>query len=342
MSFSWPAPDHAAIALLPVLGFLLLLLLLDSYKLIRARSLALALGAGVAAAAASYGVSALALGVGGVRLGSYSALLAPAVEEAMKALVIIWLARSNRIGFLVDAAILGFAVGSGFALVENLSYLRLAHNAELATWITRGLGTAVMHGGATAILAVMGLSLLERRPQLGSAAFVPGWVLAAVLHGGFNLLARHPPVATLVTVIVVPMLLMAVFHASEQQLGEWLGEGFDADADLLQQINAPDFAATHAGQYLQQLQHVFSGERREQALRYLRVYTQLALRAKGVLMAREHELPPPPLDAATLARLDELQQLERELGAAGRRAIKPLLRMSRKELWQINHLRSGT
>ena len=342
MTLTLPDPSDAAVALLPVLGFLALLLLLDSYKLIRMRTLALALGAGVAAAAGSYAVGWLALGVGGRTLAGYSGHIAPLIEEAMKALVIVWLARTHRIGFLVDAAILGFAVGSGFALVENLSYLRLAQDAGLATWITRGFGTAVMHGGATAILAVMGLSLLERRPRFGNAAFLPGWAVAVVLHWGFNQLAAWPPVATLLTVVVVPLLLTGIFHVSERQLSDWLGEGFDADADLLQQINAPDFAATHVGQYLHSLDNVFGSKHRDDALRYLRVYTQLSLRAKGVLMAREHELPPPPLDDATRARLAELEVLEHRLGASGRRALKPLLRMSRKELWQLNHLREGT
>ena len=64
----------------------------------------------------------------------------------------------HRIGFLVDAAIFGFAVGTGFALAENLYYLHLAAEAGMGTWIVRGFGTALMHGGATALFAVMGLA----------------------------------------------------------------------------------------------------------------------------------------------------------------------------------------
>ena len=47
-------------------------------------------------------------------------------RSSLKALIVVVLIRTHRIGFLVDAAILGFAVGTGFALVENLYYLRLA------------------------------------------------------------------------------------------------------------------------------------------------------------------------------------------------------------------------
>ena len=69
----------------------------------------------------------------------------------------------HRIGFLVDAAIYGFAVGAGFALAENLYYLHLAAEAGMGTWIVRGFGTALMHGGTTALFAVMGLARSSAR-----------------------------------------------------------------------------------------------------------------------------------------------------------------------------------
>lgn len=333
--------QHAVAALLPVLCFLVLLLSLDSYKLVRPAAVLGVLGAGVAAAASSYGVSLLVLGPAGLSVAAYSQAVAPVTEELLKGLLIVALARAHRIGFLVDAAILGFAVGSGFALVENLAYLRMAPQAELATWIVRGFGTAVMHGGATAMLAVMGLSVLERRPEAGVLAFAPGLAVAALLHAGFNQLIAWPQVATLVTLVVVPGLLLVVFHRSERALADWLGSGFDADAQMLQTIHSGDFAGSPAGRYLQSLKTVFSGELMVDALCYLRLYTELAMRAKGLLMMREHGLPEPPADDTLRSQLEELRYLETSLGATGLRALQPLLPMRRKDLWQVNLLKSA-
>ena len=332
--------SHALVALLPVLCFLGLLLLLDSYKLIRPGVVLLILGAGVLAAGASYLVSAAALGSSGLNIATYSAHVAPLVEELLKGLIIVALARSHRIGFLVDAAIFGFAVGCGFALLENLAYLRLAHEAELSTWIVRGFGTALMHGGATASLAVMGLSVLDRNPDAGTAAFVPGLAVAVALHWGFNFLTQWPMVATLATLLVVPALLLWVFHRSEQALSHWLGRGFDADAQMLEVINSGEFQGSPAGQYLLTLKLSFSPEMMADALCYLRLYTELALRAKGLLMLREHGLPVPTTDAGTRERLEELRYLESSVGATALRALQPMLHMRREELWQINLLQA--
>ena len=69
---------------------------------------------------------------------------------------------TRRVGFLVDAAVLGFAVGAGFALVENVVYLRAITDAPLGLWLVRGLGTAVMHGGTTAMFAMLARTLVDR------------------------------------------------------------------------------------------------------------------------------------------------------------------------------------
>jgi RsiW-degrading membrane proteinase PrsW (M82 family) len=68
----------------------------------------------------------------------YSRYVAPVVEELLKGVVIVALIHAHRIGFLVDAAIFGFAVGTGFALVENTYFLKIVEDAGIGTWIVRG------------------------------------------------------------------------------------------------------------------------------------------------------------------------------------------------------------
>ena len=82
--------------------------------------------------------------------------------------MVIALVRAHRIGFLVDAAILGFAVGTDSRWWRT-SLPALAPDARTGTWIVRGFGTAVMHGGATAIFAILGVAALDQaaRPRCG-------------------------------------------------------------------------------------------------------------------------------------------------------------------------------
>lgn len=326
---------HALVSLLPVLGFLTALVYLDSYKLVTLRAVIAVVASGVAMAMAGYFVNGLALERVPIELASFSRYVAPFTEELLKGLVIVVLIHVNRIGFLVDAAIFGFAVGTGFALVENLYYQHQVPDAGIGTWIVRGFGTAIMHGGVTAIFAMMSLAMLERDERTTPAAFLPGFALAVVLHSAYNHMFVSPRVSTLAVLVVLPPLMFAVFQRSERALGDWLGRGFDADTDMLKSINSGHFSDSSAGKYLGSLKHRFKGPVVADLLCYVRLHTELALRAKGILLMRENGFQI-PADEATRAKFAELHYLERSIGKTGLLALKPMLHWSSKDLWQLH------
>jgi len=330
---------HGLIGLLPVLGFLLALLLLDSYKLVTMRVVVAVVACGVGVAIACYFVNAWVFPVVGVDFTTFSRYVGPVTEELGKALVVVALIRAHRIGFLVDAAILGFAVGTGFAIVENLYYQRLVPDAGIGTWIVRGFGTAIMHGGTTAIFAVMGVSLLERAQKARLAALVPGFALAVALHSAYNHMYVSPKLSTLVVLFALPPLFFLVFQRSERAVANWLGHGFDADTQMLASITSGDFPDSPAGKYLASIRHRFKGPIVADLLCYLRLHTELALRAKGILMMRETGFDA-TVDEATRDKLVEMRYLERSIGATGRLALMPLLHGGHQDIWQLRMLES--
>ncbi|MBE0568039.1 MAG: PrsW family intramembrane metalloprotease, partial [Krumholzibacteria bacterium] len=149
------------LALVPVQLFLVVLTALDTWRLVRPRRILVAMLAGAAAAAVSYVANNTLLALSGLGLAAYAVLVAPLVEEAAKGAWSDWLVRTRRAGFLVDAALLGFAAGAGFATVENLYFLQALPAAPLYVWAIRGLGTAVMHGGAAALFAIVRRALRD-------------------------------------------------------------------------------------------------------------------------------------------------------------------------------------
>jgi RsiW-degrading membrane proteinase PrsW (M82 family) len=325
-----------ALALVPVACLLAVLMALDSYKLVRLRAVLAVVLAGMIAAAIAYAINGALLER--VSLATYVRYVAPPIEEALKALVIVALLRTHRIGFLVDAAICGFAVGTGFALVENLAYLTLQPSAALGSWVVRGFGTAIMHGGATAILAVTALAFLERGGGHWTwRAPLPGYVLAVLLHSAFNHFLLSPLVSTLGIVLVLPLVFGAVFARSEALLSDWLGRGFDADAEMLELIHSGRLADSPTGRYLQALKNRFHGPVVADLLCYLRVHTELALRAKGMLLMRENGFDV-PVDGATREKFAELRYLEKSVGRTGLLALHPVMRRSRRERWQLSLL----
>jgi RsiW-degrading membrane proteinase PrsW (M82 family) len=326
--------SRALVGLLPVLSFLAALLYLDSYKLLKLRAVVAVVATGAFMAGASYLLNGGLLDALAVDFTPFTRYVAPVTEELLKALVIVALVRLHRIGFLVDAAIFGFAVGTGFALVENLYYLHANPGAGMGSWIVRGFGTAIMHGGTTALFAVMTLARLEESQSASLAAYLPGFALAVALHSVFNHFFLSPIISTLGILVVLPPLMHAVFGRSEKAVGQWLGQGFDADTEMLELINSGRLSDSPVGQYLHTMKDKFHGPVVADLLCYLRLYTELALRAKGILMMRESGFDA-PVDEATRAKFAEMRYLEGSIGKTGLLAIHPMLHMSHKDLWQL-------
>ena len=325
---------HALLGLLPVSCFLAALVYLDSYKLIPMRLILGTIVLGCGAALLSYPLNVAALEWLQIDFVSYTRYVAPLVEEASKAVIIFVLVRHNRIGFLVDAAIFGFAVGAGFAIFENLFYLQALPDTQLGTWIVRGFGTAIMHGGTTAMFAVASEALSGKDPRKGVIMYLPGFLIAVIVHSIFNHFFFAPIVNTLLVLALLPLLLTIVFQQSEKSVSEWLGMGFDADTELLQLINSGEFSTSKVGQYLNSLKEKFDGPMVVDLLCYLRLHTELSIRAKGLLMMRESGFMD-KTGEETKAKLEELKFLESNIGTTGRLAIKPFLRMSQEDLWQF-------
>ncbi len=325
-----------AVSLLPVVLFLVTLVYLDSYKLVPVRNLVMAIlvGCGVALVCLTIN-NAIILHFGIPRRMS-SRYLAPFVEETLKASYVAWLIARRRVGFPVDAAITGFATGTGFALIENTYYLQTLETKGVMVWVVRGLGTAIMHGGMTAIFAIVSKTLCDRRGGRG-AWWLPGLAIAIALHSLFNHFILPPVVSTLILHMTLPAFILFAFWRSERATKHWLGTQMDVDAELLDIINSGSITESRIGHYVDTMKKQFSPEMLLDILCYLRLHIELAISAKGLLMMREAGFKP-ELPAGTQEKFRELKHLEKTIGKTGRLAVAPLLHGSSRDLWQIHML----
>src|SRR6266478_7659312 len=290
---------RAPIALGPVVLFLVGLVQLDGYKLLRLRMVLAMVAAGGLAAGASYLVNNYAYAHFSGDFTAYSRYMSPWIEEFLKAVLLVFLMRTRRVGLPVDAGIAGFAIGTGFALIENLYYLASRPDTALAVQAIRGFGTAIMHGGTATVLAMISVTLYERQPNGGLHLMLPGYLAAVALHAGFNQLLMRPALATLATVLVLPFVIYLVFQHSERVLRDWLDTDLDSNVQLLELINSGTFLDSPLGRVLESLRDRFRGEDLADMLCLLRLHGELALRAKGVLLLRESGMEALALDDET-------------------------------------------
>jgi RsiW-degrading membrane proteinase PrsW (M82 family) len=325
---------NVLVALLPAVAFLVVLVFLDSFKLVSPRSVTQAILAGAAAALVGLWLNEWLRDALHVQPLAFSRYVAPLTEEILKGLYVAWLLRRKRVGFVVDGAILGFAVGAGFALVENVEYLSSLADTRVWLWIVRGFGTAVLHGATTAILAILAKVLSDRHPDRLLMALAPGLATAVGIHSLFNHVLLPPLAATGILLLALPPLLVVVFERSEQATRDWLGVGLDDEVELLRSILSAEIAEGRVGSYLRSLKTRFPGTVVADMLCLLRIQLELSIRAKGLLLAREAGFDVPVEDDVR-ANLEELRYLEKSVGPTGLLAAKPILRRSSRDLWQL-------
>ena len=328
------------VSILPVFLFLVALVLLDSYKLIPLRAILLAVAVGASAGVVAFLVNVSLEPALGLSISQYSKYVAPFPEELLKAAYIIFLLRRNKVGFVVDAATYGFAVGTGFAFIENIYSLDIHPNLTIWTWVVRGFGTALMHGGATSIFAMISRTLHNRVPKFRLALVLPGLAVSILLHSLYNRFLVSPLLATALIVLVFPYIAMFLFQQSERETKSWIGTGFDTDQELLRVMRAGEVSDTPVGLYLKGMRTSFPPEVIVDMMCLLRLRAELGIKAKGILLMREAGFEADP-DPSLPVKLEEVRYLERSIGRTGMRALKPFVDTSTQDLWQLTLL-NGT
>ena len=322
---------HQLIALAPALIFLMALWFMDSFRLVRPSSIAVALLYGAGAALGCEALHGWLVPASGLDPQSFSRYIAPLTEEIAKAAFIGLLIARGRIGFLVDAAVQGFAIGTGFAIVENVTYLRDYGDAPLMLWAVRGLGTGVLHGATTAMAGIAGKAISDRHPRM-PLPILGGVALAVLTHSLYNHLLVFPAVAAVIMLIALPVVVVAVFERSERATRESVGAGLDLDLTLLQLVMSDGFQATRFGTYLRALPAHFEGVVVADMFCLLRIELELAVQAKGRLIAHGAGLDL-PIDDDLHATLAERAYLRRSIGRTGLLALEPLRVTSHRDYW---------
>ena len=323
------------VSLIPVFLFLIMLLYLDSLKLMNKTLLMICLTWGLVSSGISFFLNTYLMNHLGVSLDSYSGFIAPFVEELLKCGMLWLLIKRNKIGFMIDGAIYGFSIGAAFSFAENLFYLSqyAGDDNNIMIWITRGFGTAIMHGGTTAIFGILCMSALNRQSNLGVATGL-GVLAAMVIHGIFNQFLVSPLVSTVIIILLVPLSFILIFNSNEKSIRKWLELEFDSEVSILRMIRKGQFSQTKTGRFLVSLKAHFPGEVVLDMYCFISLYLELSMKAKSMMMLKENDMAVPS-DPDLPVKLRELKALKKSIGRGGYLAITPVLRMNRKDLWKL-------
>lgn len=336
---------HWGLALVPVLVLLAIFVSFDAFKLMSLPEILILLALGGLAAVASYPVSGRLLDTLPIGFSNYSRFYAPWIEEAFKAVIVIILFRMNKIGFKLDAVLTGFAVGAGFSVVENIIYLIRLPDFGASTWLVRGLGTAVMHGVTLAILAATAHEFAERETR-GRAGefnfnlmwFVPGYVVASLIHMAFNQFPDQPLLAMLGASMFAPVAILVIFQFGTAEAQKWLEAESKEHRAQWDSLGAGRWPDSPSGRSVARFAERFDEATAARIRRFWEVQAWLVLQAEEALIeeaAGDVRFDPDAIRKA----FGEREMIQGELGCVRFAELKTLLPFSRNDYWELSELR---
>ena len=308
---------------------------LDSFSFLSVKKLLLLVFFGMLSAAACLGLFWF--------LDAYipekvSDFLDPVLEEAVKALPLLWLARHKKIVFFIDSVVCGAAVGGGFSLLENVFYLVLGEPLPLGTVLFRGLEVALIHMGCSAIVAAALMFTVRLAERLkGRLSIKTNDVLmclfllvsAPLLHVLHNAFHFNPIIQYTMVFGGMVGLLFWTYQYDADMIHRWLDRGLDKQVSLLQSIKEGQLGETKTGQYLMSIKEAFPPEVFFDVICYVQLNVELSVAAKSRFMMREAGLDLPLEEEqkeAYLSQYKEFMILEKRLDKSARMAVAPVVK----------------
>lgn len=322
-------------ALLPVVIYIFVVYELDSFSFLSIKKLLLLVGCGMLAAVFCFGLFWL---LDAVVPENASEMLYPVLEEFVKAIPLVILARNKRIVFFIDSVVCGAAVGGGFSILENIFYLVLGEPLGLGTVLFRGLEVALIHMGCSAILAaslMFGVRLVERAKghlsikKADVAMAVLLFVAPLIIHMLHNALHFNPFIQFFFLLGIMAGLLVWTYEYDGDMIHRWLDRGLDKQVSLLQSIKEGQLGDTKTGQFLMSVKETFPPEVFFDVICFVQLNVELSVAAKSRFMMREAGLDLPLEEEQVqsyLSQYEEYKILEKRLGKTARMTIAPVVK----------------
>ena len=333
--------------LLPLL-FLYIIYALDLYASGRFRTVALCFVWGLIAFGLALGLNTIIkdhLLVSRLRLDPAHAftltvvLVAPIVEEILKSLILIYLARRPDFAYFVDGAIYGFAAGIGFSVLENLWYMTQpqASGQGIMLVVSRSFSTCLMHGSSSALV---GVSVGRFRYGHGGARLLStilGWAAAIVLHSTFNRIVRFWSGPTLLLGVIGlglgGVILIALFIrwglAEEKR---WIEETLGAGLGVTGGEKALVLEMNNLEVLLRPVRQNFGKEKASLVEQFLLKQAQLGIKQKSREM-----IDSPQLQEQMRVQMDDLQteidQLRRQVGVYCMTYVRSIIPLEQVVEW---------
>lgn len=242
---------------------------------------------------------------------------APVTEEILKGIILLFLVRRADFKYFLDGAIYGFAIGIGFAIIENFEYVLGRPSIAIQLAVSRVLSTNLIHATTTALIGIaLGLARFNRSRLYRTLYLLGGLTLAIAAHSGFNNMVNDGVALLFAFAAGFAGAGFIVFFARRGLKDEqsWVHEKIgvtegvtSGEAKVVQRLEEAD-------ELLESLAARFGADKASQCEKFLFMQAQLAIQVKMAEKMQDEKMRL-AIEAQMSELRDKMNQTRREVGA---------------------------
>jgi RsiW-degrading membrane proteinase PrsW (M82 family) len=261
---------------------------------------------------------------------------APVFEECLKAALIIVLIWIAVLRYAADGAAYGFAIGTGFAIAENIHYVTDNPDASLAIASSRVLSVSLIHAFTTGLVGTIAGSswYYPRRSRFNR--IMGGFIIAVLMHGIFNQIAYYGEgISLVIAAIIIGLSSTAIIvYLMQRALAT---ESDSIRRELSDKLSQGEIAATlhpnDVAELLAQHSNELGNERVQLIQQFITLQAQRGILSKTKMLNRS-----PKLDAMLDRQLIKIDQqitaLRSAMGLYTWVWLRSMIPSEESEIWE--------
>lgn len=326
-----------ALAFIVPLAFLCLIRQFDLYRIGQFRTILVCAGWGAVAFAPAALIHSSLARFQLIDQRIIGRFVAPVVEEALKALVLIYLVRRPQFTYFLDGALYGFATGIGFAIAENIEYITHDQTFALAVAFQRTFSTTLIHASSSAVIgATLGVFRLETS-RARWLVLASGLFLAIGQHLSFNIMImivrERELFLSIISGFLGAIFIVFIMQHGRKQARRWiiqkLGMG---DRVTRSEVNAVD-RLDSAGEPLRPVFERFGAETAGQVEKLLYLQARLGIKRKTLDSFRDNAMMRNAVEAEIRAMRTEMDEIRRDIGTYAMLFVRGLFTDEMASVW---------
>ncbi len=280
------------------------------------------------------------------QLISYSQVVlfsAPVLEELLKALLIIFLMQTMSLRYTVEGTTYGFAVGTGFAVIENLFYITIGANAALADVLLRIFSVSLMHAFNSAIIGTVAGTSSFHGARVRVPRMVSVVLFSMLVHALFNLIAVSTQAWALIAFSVSIGIggTLTIILIAKNSL---TSESRAIQSALTEKLSAGELAAVvspfELAQIVEEKSNLLGDRRRDLIAEYITLQAQRGIIYKTLSMNQRTSY-----EARLRAQLETLElrlnALQGSMGMVNRLWLRSILPSDERQIWETLNIELG-